>query len=217
MPNQFPTFKGYGWPIERSPVQSTIVQTAANGKQYTQALYPFPKWKWKVSFDQLFDDYQNNLGGQQFAFQALAGFFNAVQGRSQSFLYLDPYDNIATNQIAGYLSSSTNQYVFTGNGVQQQFTLFKSQVGGVVEPVQWLQTLPQVWLNGVLETYNVNYNTSEPPFVVHWFGPPAIGATVTWSGQFLYLCRFTQDTFPFSHDFYGNYSVKDLEFESVFP
>jgi hypothetical protein len=217
MPTQFPTFKGYGWPIIRTPVQSTLVQTSVSGKQFTEALYPWPKWNWKFSFGYLFDDYSNSFGGsvQQFGFQALAGFFNSVSGRAFSWLYLDPFDNTATLQPAGILVNGVWQT--TGDGNQLLFQLFKSQQGGPLEPVQEVINIANVYVNGVAKTFGTQWNViSAPPVVINFAVAPPVGQPVTWTGNFYYLCRFLQDKFEFSHDFYGIYSVKDLEFESVF-
>lgn len=216
MPSQFPIFNGTSWPIIRSPVQSTLVSTSVNGKQYTQQLYPFPKWNWKFSFGYLFDDYSNALGSgvTQFGFQALAGFFNGVGGRAQSWLYLDPFDHNATLNPLGYVNPG-GAWTTVPDGVQRVFRVFKTQQGGPVEPVQYVLTI-SLFVNGVLQTFGTAYTLSQLPGTVTLVTAPPNGASLQWTGTFFYLCRFLQDKFEFPHEYYGIYTVKDLEFESVF-
>jgi hypothetical protein len=201
--------RGMTWPIIRTPMQKTLVQTAASGKEYRTALYPWPRWKWKIDFSYLFDDY-TNPNFSTFMFQTLAGFYNQVNGQYGSWLYADQFDSNATNQPAGYLSGGL--YVFTGNGSQKVWQLFKQQSGGPLEPVQYM-AVTTLFVNG---TPTVAYAPSGPPGIVTFTTAPGAGAVVTWTGGFFYLCRFTADSFDFSHDWYGLYSAKSIEFMSVF-
>jgi hypothetical protein len=210
---------GYTWPITRTPMQKTLVSTAVSGKEYRVWLQAWPRWKWKLDMGYLWDDYAaSSVQGASFMFQTLAGFVNQMQGQYSNWIYFDPWDNAVVNQEC--LWNNGTRWTNTGNGTQTVWSFFKAQNGGPVEPVQWVQSplgsSPNgIYVNGTRQSpgsYTIN---NGPPATVTFNTAPAFGATVEWTGQFYYLCRFTADSYDFSHDWYGKYSVKDLEFMSV--
>src|SRR5258708_1036209 len=178
--SQFPTFKGYTWPIVRSPVQSTIIQTAASGKEYRQGLFAWPRWKWKFDYGYLFYDYSAAWQTQSLAFQAIAGFFNQAQGQLTPWIYLDPFDSTATLMPASWFNGVT--WTNVGNGLRVIFNLFKAQQGGPIEQVQVASAGGlQVYLNGVLQGSGFGLNPG-PPAYIQFSSPPANLVVVTWSG-----------------------------------
>jgi hypothetical protein len=63
------------------------------------------------------------------------GFFLQLQGQFGTFLYTDPDDNTVTGQAFA-----------TGDGTTTAFTIERS-LGGFLEPVGWVTTLSNVYLN----------------------------------------------------------------------
>ena len=65
------------------------------------------------------------------------GFFLQLQGQFGTFLYTDPDDNTVTGQAFA-----------TGDGATTSFTMMRS-LGGFLEPVGWVTSIANVYLNGV--------------------------------------------------------------------
>ena len=207
MPLEFPfdgaNLIGMTWPVTRTPMWKTLVSTAASAKEYRTQLHPYPQWKWKLDMGYLWDDYTHPMVTQNFMWSQLAAFYNLVQGQTFSWLYLDPWDNSINGQGFG-----------NGNGTQTAFQLFKQLLGPPSEPIQYVNPSGLVIkVNGVATSA---YTLTQQPTVITFTTPPASGASLTWIGQFYYLCRFTKDSFDFTHEWYGMYMCKDLEFQSVF-
>ena len=136
-PPSFPTLAGLGWSVHKKPVFSTLVASHVSGREVRDALYQNPIWQFELAFDGLSSSptSYSGLGGN--SMQALLGFFLQMQGQFGTFLYNDPTDSAATNETFA-----------TGDGATTTFA-FSRFMGAFLEPVGWVTSVSNVFLNNV--------------------------------------------------------------------
>ena len=117
-----PRVLSWGWPVKKTPSFSTVVQTPASRRgEVRVSLTPVPVWNFELDLTYIYGDLnQTNTGIQQ-----LLDFYQRVQGASDDWLFLDPYDNLQTTQLIGY-----------GDGVNKTFQIGRSVNGLSFEPLQ---------------------------------------------------------------------------------
>lgn len=192
----FPTLPGLAFNIVRSPVWSTQVSDSASGRQFTLSKRLYPLWHFKLPFEVL------RAAGGFTEWQTLVGFINARRGRYDDFLYLDPRDCQATAQQFG-----------TGNATTVTFQLVRA-LGGFAEPVGAVNTgTVTVFVNGTPTSVTYDANLS----IVTFATPPALGAVLTWTGQFYFRCRFMQDEISLEQFMQDMYTAKSVEFKTFRP
>jgi len=184
-----------GLKIERTktPEWKTITHRAASGKETRTSLMSYPLWNFALSYEFLRDDIATN------EFKSLAGFYNNMKGGYDTFLYLDPYDNVVTAQ---------NFAVGTGSALAFQLV---RDIGTFIEPVTNLNGTPSIYKNGVLQTSGYTISNGIVTFSV----APASGAVLSWTGSFYYRCRFKSDTIDFKQFMYDLWESSKVEFVSV--
>jgi len=185
----FPTLAGLGFPVKRTPIHSTTPQVAWSGKDSRRSNWTYPKHRYELVFDLLRSD-------SNAEWQTLIGFFNKCHGSAAVFKFLDPDDNTATAQQIGI-----------GDGVTTTFQLVRT-LGGFVEPV-FSPISPVVSGAGL---YSVDASG-----LVTFSLPPSIGAAITWSGTFNWLCRFDSDELEFDKFMNQMWSVGKVSFTTVKP
>ncbi len=189
----FPVLPGLAWSVTKTPMWSTRIQPKVSGRENRAAYYSLPLWTFSLSYEFLRANAKQEL-------QQLVGFFNARQGRFDSFLYADPSDCAATGQLFG-----------SGNGNTSKFQLVRS-LGGFAEPVIALPGGLQVFVNGVLQpAVTVDASTG----IVTFAAAPAAGAALTWTGQFYFRCRFVHDSTEFENFMKDLWTAKKVELVSV--
>jgi len=193
----FPTLPGIAWGIKKAPLWNTGMANASSGRQFVSRKRVYPLWRFKIPVEFL---------RAQVAFsewQTLVGFINARNGRYDDFLYLDPRDNFVTAQQIG-----------VGDGVTVRFPLVRS-IGGFVEPVGFVNTVASsVYVNGVgspLASWDDNFT------VAHFITPPPAGSIVTWTGQFLFRCRFLSDEIELEQFIQDYWKVNSIDFQTFRP
>jgi hypothetical protein len=107
----FPTLAGITWNVLKSPRWSTKVHESAGGKEMRAAFWSTPIYTWQLTYELL-------RASALLELQSLIGFFNARQGRFDSFLFSDPADNNVTAHGFG-----------AGDGVKTAFQLQRSLAG----------------------------------------------------------------------------------------
>jgi uncharacterized protein (TIGR02217 family) len=202
----FPALSGQGWSTTKTPVWNTKVQTAVSGRELRASYYQNCRYKFTLMYEVL------NAGVKQ-DLQNLMGFFNNMQGSFQDFFYIDPSDNLATNANFGTGDGATTAFILTrplggsfGNGsgpaafdpvllnTNQNFTI---QVGG--------STVTNYTVSlGVGNLTTITFST-----------PPMLGAALTWSGQYMFRCRFQSDSVEFENFMYQLWSLNKLEMITV--
>ena len=195
----YPALPGLTWDVTRTPTWSTTVKTAVSLREYRAANASFPVYHYKLAY---------SLLRQKAAFAelaTLAGFYNKHQGAFDSFLFNDPDDNAASNQVIG-----------VGDGVATNFQMVRT-FGGFVEPVfDLISGTFSIYLNGVLQTSGVGISSTG---LVVFSTAPGAGVVVSWYGLFYRRCRFLTDSVEFNKFMAGMWEVQagGLELISVKP
>jgi uncharacterized protein (TIGR02217 family) len=198
----FPSLPGLAWSVDKQPEFSTIVRAAASGQETRVALWPNPRWRFKLGYDLLRADAHLEL-------QTLMGFFLARQGQYDSFLYQDPDDCAVTAQPLG-----------TGDGATAAFQLCRS-LGGFAEPVKApnLGATLTLYLGGVAQSpsaYTVSGWGTATPGVVTFNAAPGSGVPIAADFSFYFPVRFAADLAEFSEFMHQLWELKQLELVSVF-
>lgn len=203
-PPIFPTLKGATYPVKRSPVWKTLHQEAVSGQDNPIPLWSYPRWMYEVPYSGF------NSGGTAFQglpaleWQALAAFFNIVQGSALVFQFTDPDDGSVTNQPIG-----------TGNGIATAFPLVRTMTGSggqtFVEPVFAPVIITNVEINGT----PTGAYTLGTQGLVTFNSPPGVSAALTWTGTFNWLCRFDTDMADFSKFMNHLWEAKAIKFTTI--
>lgn len=181
----FPTLPGLSWPVIKTPEWTTGIQKTASGRELRASYSSYPRWRIRLGFEVL----------SQTDLASLAGFFNARRGSFDNFLFFDQVDNSVANQVFA-----------VGDGQSTQFQLVRNY-GGVTEPVLAVVGTPVIKVNGVITAVSIDSNA-----VVTFSTAPAAGATLSWSGQYYFRVRFTQDSSDFEQFMSNLWCLKKLEF-----
>lgn len=185
-----PTLQGIAYPVVRTPIWSTIKNEALSGKRARFALWSYPQYRYKVSFQFL-----RNSPAES---QELIAFFNVVSGSAGLFQFNDPDDNTAANVIIAIADGSTTSFqLYRALGTAQWY-----------DPVFAITGSPVVMVNG-LPVSDFSLSTIG---VVTFTSPPAAGAEISWSGTYNWYCRFDDDTADFEKWLSTFYRQKQLVF-----
>jgi uncharacterized protein (TIGR02217 family) len=196
-PDVFPLLIGQSFLVSKKPTWSTAIATSVSGRERRSKQWSYPRWSFKVSYEVLRDAPTTP------DLQRLEGFFLLHGGRYQQFFFLDPGDNTVVGQQFG-----------TGDGVTTVFRLTRAMTfGGATfsEPVGGLTGTPTIFVNGA----PVAAFTVGPYGVITFTSAPAAAAVLTWTGRFLFTCRFDQDDLDVSQMMTGLWSLSGLQFMSV--
>jgi hypothetical protein len=195
-PNVFPYAVGQTFLQRKTPQWSTDVKVSVSGKERRRALWSYPVWRFSVAYDVLRD------GPSNLELQRLYAFFNSMQGMAGEFLFWDRGDNTATDQ-----------FFAAGDGTTTTFQVTRTiTVGGIsaAEPVLAFNGTPVVSADGV-ETAVTVLDRGKVQFAA----APAIGARLSWTGQFYYRCRFEIDELDISQLMSGLWEGRGIDFHSV--
>jgi len=192
----YPVLPGLTYGVIKSPTFSTRVQTAVSGKELRAAFWATPIWYYTLVYEFL----RNTAAFNEL--QTLLGFFNARQGKFDSFLLSDPDDNAVTAQLFG-----------TGDGATTAFQLARSY-GGFLEPVKDLNGTAAIYNAGVLQVVTTNYTISATGLVT-FVTAPASGHALTWTGSYYWRCRFDLDSVDFNKFMATFWEVKQVNLVSL--
>lgn len=202
-----PSIAGLTFPASRTPIFATRKQSSISGKETRIADWSYPRYQWTLQFSVL---RQGAFAGASYTEMAqLEGFFEALQGGFDSFLYTDPDDNAVSGQALG-----------TGDGSKTVFPLTRT-FGGTNAPILAPNTVSAVYLNGVSQlgsSYTVTpwgtSNSNGPGQLIFNTAP---GSTVAVTADFSYYfpCRFDDDKIDFERFMQSLYALKKLSFTSI--
>lgn len=199
-PPSFPTLAGQGWCVHKKPTFSTIVVSHVSGREVRDALYANPIWSFELTFDGLTSSSSafSGLGAQ--SLQGLMGLFLQMQGRFGTFLYTDPTDNSVAAQALGVGDGSTTIFAFART------------LGGFLEPVGWVVSVSNVYLNGVNQASGW---TLTAPNTLTFASAPGLGVAITASFTYAFQCRFDDDNLDFEEFMSALWRLESLKFRSV--
>ena len=193
-----PPLPGLDFIVEKAPEYSTTVRRSASGREIRAAWYSSPIWNFKIRFNVL----RNIVATPELA--RLVGFFNSRLGKFGCFYYLDPEDNQVTDQA-----------IAVGNGTTRSFQTIRT-VGAnphqMNEPVYAFWKNPVVKVNGTVTAVTVS-----PWGVITFASAPAAGALISWTGQYMYVCRFDVDRLTLEQIVSALWSQNGLPFVSLKP
>lgn len=173
------TCEAFGW--EGGPEFSTRVVTMANGYERRNADWAQPRRRYSLPFMNISDE----------RYQPILEMFYVARAQLHCFLYRDPLDSTAENQLIGI-----------GDGTSTVFQLSKLYSIGAFLYQRNVYAIPDdetitVTVNGVVVS---NFTVDKDRGLVIFDAAPGNGLAVQWSGTFDVWVRFNQDTLPFSLD-----------------
>jgi hypothetical protein len=181
--------RGPGW--KKTPHYNTVTQKPAAGRGVvTASLVPYPTWDFEVHIEWA-------RGDEKTPTSIIAAFMDVYMqclGSGGFFLVADPNDNAITTG-AGIMLNVTpgagTPMGTTGDGVSTMFQLART-----IGPSGLAQDIIQN-VNGSPTSVNINgsptvaYSISSTGVVTFTSAPTG---TLSWGGNFYYLCQFTEDT-----------------------
>jgi uncharacterized protein (TIGR02217 family) len=195
----FPFLRGQSFLIQKAPVWSSSVKVSVSGRSRRRALWSYPIWRFRVSYEFLRDDATNR------ELQRLLGFYNSRGGSAGGFFYLDRSDFSVAGEIFG-----------TGDGATTTFQLTRSiTVGGITaqEPIRGIYGTPTIYQNGAATSAFTIGELGEITFTT----APSTGQILSWDGQFFFLCHFENDQLDIGQIAAGFWQNGGLDFRSYKP
>lgn len=171
----YPSLPGLTWPVGRTPVYSTGVQSSVSGREVRLSKWAFARYKYKLKYEVL----RENAGNTDL--QQIAGLFGRMRGQYDTFLFKDsdPAFSIAVNQSFG-----------VGDGATTVFRLARTYGAQFVEPVAAVVSGASVTVNGAPAVgVVIDANLG----IVTFTNAPAAGDSLAWSGTYYWRCRFDTD------------------------
>jgi hypothetical protein len=203
-PPSLPSLAGLTWSRHKKPGFSTRVASHVSGREVRVALMSYPLYEFEAVYSGLASSATAAFAGLgSSSLQSLMGFFLQLQGQFGTFLYVDPDDNTVTGQAFA-----------TGDGTTTSFTMTRS-LGGFLEPVGWVASIANVYLNGVAQPPSA-YSLTAPNTLV-FASAPASGATVSADFSYAFNCRFLDDQMDFEEFMASLWRLESMKFRSVKP
>lgn len=202
VPPSLPGLAGLSWSRHKKPGFSTRVASHVSGREVRVALMSYPLYEFEAVYNGLASSATPVFAGLGAAsLQSLMGFFLQLQGQFGTFLYTDPDDNMVTAQAFA-----------TGDGATTSFTIMRS-LGAFLEPVGWVASIANVYLNGVAQTLSA-YNLTTPNTLV-FTSAPGSGVTVSADFSYAFNCRFLDDQMDFEEFMSNLWRLASMKFRSV--
>jgi uncharacterized protein (TIGR02217 family) len=161
------------------PTFSTRVNTLANGREYRNQSWVNPRHQFSAPF----------LNIDQEVFESIKAAFYVAKGQAYAFRFKDWTDYRATDAPLGVSPAGSTPVQL----LKQYQTQAEGYARKIVKPVA---STVQVRANGTLVAGSVDDTTG----LFTPSGAWAVGATLTWSGEFDVPVRFNTDQLPFTLD-----------------
>jgi hypothetical protein len=203
-PPSFPTLRGQGWSVDRTPINSTIIASHVSGREVRNPQYVNPLWEFELTFDGLTDlasPPANYAGLGASSFQAIMGLYLYCQGSFKPFLFNDPDFNSVTSQL-----------IATGDGTTTAFTFVRPWGSLIVEPVGWVLSVSSVTVGGVPQNTGWSLIT---PNSLSFLIAPASAAPIVASFTYASLCRFSEDSLTLKEFMKNLHMIESLKIRSV--
>lgn len=181
-----PACEGYGF--NGGPEFQTRIVEMANGRERRNGNWDQPRHKYSLPF--------MNIDKARYA--AIKNHHMACRGQLHSFLYRDPLDDEADDELFGTGDGTTTEFQLTklsivdGVFLQRNVTaLFIPDADGDGIPAD-----PAVTVNAAPTAVTADYERG----IITFAAAPGVGTILRWSGPFAVWVRFAQDWLPFSID-----------------
>lgn len=180
-----PACEGYGW--TGAPKFQTRIEVLMNGRERRNGDWAQEKNQYTIPFLNLTDE----------DYASVRQVFQVCRGMLHAFLYYDPRDNLAVNEVFAIADGSVDyplSKASTLDGVtyQRQINaLYTPNADGTAS-----QATPVITANGAPIAVTVDYERAR----ITPTSPPTPGAVLRWSGSFSVWVRFNADWLPFSID-----------------
>lgn len=196
----FPKFQGWSWEKTITPVWNTQTYESESGIETRIQKWKYPRYKISLTYNFLTDNTTKGLLDKG-DIERLEGFFNAVGGSFDDFLYFDDTENSVENQAFG-----------VGNGQETVFQLVRNHPYWA-EPVIGIVEIPKIFIDGVpVDTQEV---TVDSYGVVTFKTPPAANASLTWTGNYYFRVRFDEDEIELTRTWDGLWESIKISMKTV--
>ena len=203
-PPSLPTLAGLTWSRHKRPGFATRVASHVSGREVRVALMSYPLYEFEAVYSGLASSPTSAFAGLgSSSLQSLMGFFLQLQGQFGTFLYSDPDDDAVLGQVFA-----------TGDGSTTTFTMMRS-LGGFLEPVGWVTSIANVYLNGTTQP-GTSYSVTTPNSVT-FTAAPGSGATIAADFSYAFNCRFLDDQMDFEEFMSNLWKLDSMKFRSVKP
>lgn len=195
----FPSFQGWSYEKTITPEWNTTIYESESGRETRIQKWKFPRYKIKITYNFLTDEKTKSVQLEKGDIERLQGFFNAVGGSFDDFLFLDDTENYVENQTFG-----------VGDGHTTVFQLVRNHPYWA-EPVNGIHEIPEIFVDGVkCETCTVNANGE-----VIFEEAPAADSVLSWTGQYYFRVRFEQDQIELTRTWDGLWEGIEIEMKTV--
>jgi uncharacterized protein (TIGR02217 family) len=202
--------------LHKTPHFNTMFQKTVVNVNASASLQPYATWDFEFDMDAI----QGNEASVSSVLAQFFGLLMACQGRNGLFLFTDPQDNTVSLANSGMLNvtpAANAPMGIKGDGSSTQFQLARSISGLAWDIIQNVNGAIIVQVNGV----STSGYTISSTGVVTFTTPPALNATLTWSGNYYYACRFSADTVDAARTYTCNsgtdlWNVTSIRFSSEF-
>lgn len=190
------TLPGRTWPRRRTPVWKTGVVATPSGREWRTRAAVSPRYRYALQYAFL----RSKPALPEF--QALFAFYNQHGGAFDSFLFRDPDDRAVVGATFG-----------TGDATTTQFGLLRA-LGGYIDRVTELDGPPLLYADGapLLTGWTLGAGG-----VITFSVAPADGVVLTWSGAYLWRCRFDGDELTFEQFLAGFWKTGEVKLITVKP
>jgi hypothetical protein len=191
----YPVFQGRMWDTTMAPNFNTKTQVSVSLSELRASFAATPIYHFKLGYDVLRDGVQHLITYTEM--RDLMGFYLARQGRFDSFLYEHPDDHEVVAQVFAI-----------ADGVTSNYNLART-LGEFTERVANVNAVAEITVNDVPTS---NYTLTSQG-VVQFTSPPALDASLGWSGTYYYRCRFTNDYQELNQFMHQLWNAKSVEFD----
>lgn len=198
-PEVMPELPGQDFMVSKDIEWSTGRRMAGNGRTIRNANFSSPTYHFSI---------RHNVLRDRPALPELAkliGFFNSRHGGYGTFFYKDPSAYQVTDEPFGTGDGTTTVF-------QAQRTVGRGTTYPSIEPVYAFWETPVVKVSGGAVSVTI-----DPWGVITFLTPPANAAALTWTGKFLHVCAFDDDTLSVSQIVSDLWSQEGFKFTSQRP
>lgn len=193
-----PKFQGWSYKKTITPIWNTQTYESQSGRETRIQKWKYPRYEIKLNYNFMTDETTQTTVLDKGDIERMQGFFNAVAGSFDDFLYFDDTENFVENQTFGI-----------GDGQTIQFQLVRNHPYWA-EPVNGINEKPQIFVNGIEAECEVDAYG-----VVSFVEPPEADAILSWTGNYYFRVRFSEDQLDLGRTWNGLWEGIELSMKTV--